>query len=309
MFDGLYFELPKAISFLLIFIGCASLCPMRLPSIYFPHTASFVKSTASHSKLLFFLKWLGIVMLVLAIMSPVKDMEYEVDPRQGHEIVLVLDTSESMKQRGFDPHDPTRNRFDVVKEIVSKFIEKRPNDNIGMVVFGAFSFIASPLTYDTDILKEILSRLQIGIAGRYTALYTALAQGINLLKMSEAKSKVIILLTDGYSTPNVDKIPLNVVLDMIEKEKVKVYPIGIGAPNEYNKRVLLQIAKKSGGIAFGARSADELEEVYEKIDALEKSEIKTEKYTYKQYYFHFPLFIAFLSLMLYVYLLNRRGSA
>ncbi len=308
MFDGIYFELPKAISFLFIFMACASLCPMRLPSIYFPHTSSFVKATASHSKLLFLLKWTGISMLVLAIMSPVKDIEYETTPKQGHEIVLVLDASESMKQKGFDPANPALSRFDVVKEIVSKFIQKRKNDNIGMVVFGSYSFIASPLTYDTDILKEILSRLDIGIAGRYTALYTALAQGVNLLKMSEAKSKVIILLTDGYSTPQVDKIPLNVVLDMIKKEHIKVYPIGIGASHEYNRQVLLKIANASGGVAFGARSAQELDEIYKRIDALEKSEIKSEKFTYKHYYFQFPLFIGFLSLMLYVYLLNRRGS-
>ncbi len=308
MFDGFYFELPKAISFLFIFMACASLCPMRLPSIYFPHTSSFVKGAASHSRLLFLLKWLGIVMLVIAIMSPVRDIVYETTPKQGHEIVLVLDTSESMKQRGFDPQNPALTRFDVVKEIVSKFLEKRKEDNIGMVVFGAFSFIASPLTYDTQILKEILSRLQIGIAGRYTALYTALAQGVNLLKMSHAKSKVIILLTDGYSTPQVDKIPLNVVLDMIKKEHVKVYPIGIGAPGEYNRKVLMQIARASGGVAFGARSAEELKEIYKKIDEMEKTRIKSEKYTYKKYYYHIPLFIGFLSLMLYVFLLNRRGS-
>ncbi len=247
-------------------------------------------------------------MLVLAIMSPVRDMVYETTPKKGHEIVLVLDTSESMKQRGFDPKNPALTRFDVVKEIVSEFLEKRKEDNIAMVVFGAFSFIASPLTYDTKILKEILSRLQIGIAGRYTALYTALAQGVNLLKMSKAKSKVIILLTDGYSTPQVDKIPFNVVLDMIKKEHIKVYPIGIGTNGEYNKKVLMQIAKASGGVAFGARSAEELEAIYKKIDAMEKTEIKSEKYTYKKYYYHIPLFIGFLSLMLYLFLLNRRGS-
>ncbi|NPA65600.1 MAG: VWA domain-containing protein [Epsilonproteobacteria bacterium] len=308
MFDGIYFELPKAVSFLFIYMACASLCPMRLTSIYFPHTASFVKSTASHSKLLFFLKWLGIVMLVLAIMSPVKDVVYDTTPQKGHAIGLVLDTSESMKQRGFDPNNPLATRFDVVKEIVGDFISKRKDDNIGMVVFGSFSFIASPLTYDTDILKDILSRLDIGIAGRFTALYTALAQGVNLLSMSEAKSKVLILLTDGYSTPQVDKIPLDVVLDMIKKEHIKVYPIGIGSNGEYNKKVLLKIAKASGGVAFGARSADELSQIYKQIDKMEKSEIKSQKFTYKKYFYHFPLFIGLLSLMFYVYLLNRRGS-
>ena len=309
MFDGFYFEVPKAVSFLLVYMACASLCPMRLTSIYFPHTSSFVKTAASKSKLLFFLKWLGIVMLVLAVMSPVRDVEYEKDPKKGHEIVLVLDTSESMAQKGFDTANLSKTRFDVVKDIVSDFIEQRNNDNLAMVVFGAYSFVASPLTYDTDILKNILLRLEIGIAGRYTALYNALSQAVHLLHMSEAKSKVIILLTDGYSTPNVDNIPLRVVLDMVKKEHIKVYPVGIGREGEYNKKVLMQIAKESEGVAFSAKNADELSLVYKQINKMEKSEIKTDTFTYKHYYFQFPLFIAFISLMLYIYLLNRRGSA
>ncbi len=248
-------------------------------------------------------------MMVLAIMSPVKDIEVSVTPKKGRDIVLVLDTSDSMRQKGFDPADPTKNRFDVVKAIVSDFIQKRHEDNIGMIVFGSFSFIASPLTYDTKILQNILERLDIGIAGRYTALYSAIAQGVHLLKMSEAKSKVMIVLTDGYSTPQVDKIPLSVVIDMLKKEHIKLYPIGIGDSREYNKNVLLQLANATGGVAFGARDASELSEVYKKIDALEKSKIKAKKYSYKHYYFQFPLFIALLLLLLYVYLLNRRGRA
>jgi len=308
MFDGIYFEFPKIFFVIFIYIGCASICRMKLPSIYFPHSSSFVKKSASASKLLFFLKWFGITMLVLALMSPVKDKTYELDPAQGHEIVLVLDTSESMAQRGFDRNDPYKSRFDVVKEIVSDFITKRKNDNIGLVVFGSSSYIASPLTYDTDILKQILNRLDIGVAGRFTALYSAIAQGVNLLKMSKSKSKVMILLTDGYSTHDVDKIPLNVALDLAKKENIKIYPIGIGGEREYNKRVLLKIAHETGGIAFGASNAEKLKEVYKKIDELETDEIDREKFNYMDYYFAFPLFLGFISLMFYIYLLNRRGS-
>jgi Ca-activated chloride channel family protein len=147
------------------------------------------------------------------------------------------------------------------------------------------------------------------MAGKYTALYEALAQGVNLLKMSKAKSKVAILLTDGYSTPQVDKIPLDVAIDLAKKEGVKVYPIGIGGPNEYNRAVLLKIAKETGGVAFGASSADELKAVYAKIDALEKSDIKNESFTYKNYYYFYPLFVGLFSLMLYIYLRNKRGHA
>jgi len=213
-----------------------------------------------------------------------------------------------MKERGFDPVNPAASRFDVVKAIVKDFISQRTNDNMGLVVFGSYSFIASPLTYDKHILSRIVSQLEVGMAGKYTALYEALAQGVNLLKMSKAKSKVAILLTDGYSTAGADKIPLDVALDMAKKEGVKVYPIGIGGPDEYNRAVLLKIAKETGGVAFGASNASQLKEVYRKIDELEKSEIKNETFSYKNYYYFYPLFIALLSLLLYVYVRNKRGS-
>lgn len=308
MFDGIYFEFPKVLFVIFFFIACESLCKMKLPSIYFPHASQFMKSNVSASKLLFFLKWLTIVMMILALMSPVKDEPYELKPKEGHEIALILDASGSMKERGFDPTNPAASRFDVVKSIVKDFISKRTNDNMGLVVFGSYSFIASPLTYDKHILSRIVSQLEVEMAGKYTALYEALAQGVNLLKMSKAKSKVAILLTDGYSTPEADRIPLDVALDMAKKEGVKVYPIGIGAPDEYNRAVLLKIAKETGGVAFGASNALQLKEVYKKIDELEKSEIKNETFSYKKYYYFYPLFIALLSLLLYVYLRNKRGS-
>ncbi|MCK9454425.1 MAG: VWA domain-containing protein [Sulfurimonas sp.] len=309
MFDGIYFEFPKISLLIIIFILCAIFCKMKLPSIYFPNTSGFLKSSVSASKTLFFLKWLGIVMMIIALMSPVKDEPYELEPKEGYEIALILDASESMKAEGFDVQNHYLTRFDVVKEIVGEFIKERKNDNIGLVVFGAFSFIASPPTYDADILNKILSQLYIGMAGKYTALNTSLAQGVNLLQMSDSKTKIAILLTDGYSTKEIDKIPLDVAIEMAKKEGVKVYPIGIGMPHEYNRDVLIEIAEKSGGVAFSASNANELKEVYKRIDKLEKSEIRGESFTHVNYYYHFPLFIALISLMLYIYLRNKRGYA
>lgn len=309
MFDGIYFEFPLAFILLFIFIACAFFCKMRLPSIYFPHVGQFLKGTVASSKILFFLKWLGVVMMIVALMSPIKDEPYELEPKDGLEIALILDTSGSMRAQGFDKDNQQLNRFDVVKEIVSDFIQERKNDNMGLVVFGSYAFIASPPTYDVDILKKILSQLEIAMAGEYTALNTSLAQGVNLLKMSKSKSKIAILLTDGYSTPQIDAIPMDIAIDMAKKEGVKVYPIGIGMPHEYNIDALLQIANESGGVAFGASSAAELQEVYNKIDKLETSKIKRESFTNRSYYYQFPLFLALISLMLYLYLRNRGGYA
>jgi len=311
MSSSVYFEYPFFGLLLIFFIVCNKFCKMRLTSLYFPHAGKFMSKTINQSSLLYLLKWLTVVMLILALMSPVKDETYELKPKHGHELAMILDASQSMQARGFDDNNINLTRFDVVKSIVTDFISKRKSDNIGLVVFGAYSFIASPLTYDEHILNRIVSQLQIGMAGKYTALYESLAQGVNLLKMSNSNSKVAILLTDGYSTPNVDKIPLDVALDMAKKEGIKVYPIGIGSSNGrdgYNKAVLLKIAKETGGIAFGASNANQLIEIYKKIDALEKSEIKNESYNYLQYYYEYPLFIGFFALLFYVFFNNRIGE-
>ena len=308
MFDGFYFEYPHLIVALVLYIACEALCRMRLPAIYFPHTAQFMKEPVSSSNLLFFLKWLGIVMMVAALMSPVKDAQVQVKPEQGYDIALVLDASQSMQARGFDRDDPEKNRFDAVKEIVEDFVAKRQSDNLGVVVFGQYSFVASPLTYDKQILAKVVDQLFIGMAGKFTALYEALAQSVNLLIDSKAKSKIAILLTDGHNTPG-GKVTMDVAIALAKKEQVKVYTIGIGAPNEYNGALLDHIAKETGGVAYGAQTAAQLEYIYEKIDELEKSEIETNSYSYKTYYYTYPLFLALISLLLYVYLRNKRGWA
>jgi len=151
MFDGIYFEFPSVAFFILFFILCANVCKMKLPSLYFPHTAQFMSNTLSTSRLLWFLKWVGISMLILALMSPVKDEPYELEPKHGYEIALILDASQSMQAKGFDLSSMNSTRFDIVKKIVSDFVSKRKNDNMGIVVFGAYSFIAAPLTYDANI--------------------------------------------------------------------------------------------------------------------------------------------------------------
>lgn len=306
MFDVIYFEYPKAASLFFIFLACESLCKMRLPSIYFPHTAQFAKQSIAVSKVVLFLKWLGITMLVVAMMSPVRDEVIELEPVEGYNIAMVLDASQSMQAVGFDKDRMEKNRFDVVKEIVSDFIAKRKSDNLGIVVFGKYSFIASPLTYDRHILEGVVSQLYIGMAGKFTALYEAIVQAVNLLSNTKEESRIAIVLTDGHNTPG-GKIPLQTAIDMAKKAKVKIYTVGIGSEREYNAQLLEKIAKESGGETFGAQNAKQLEEIYKKIDKLEKSDIERLDYSYKRYYYLYPLFFGFLSLLFYVYLRNKRG--
>ncbi len=306
MLDGLYFEYLEVALVIVFFILCAKICKIKLPSIYFPHTEQFMQISTSKSKLLLFLKWLSITMLIVSLMSPVKDKPYELAPKNGYEIALIIDASESMKAKGFDENNRDLTRFDVVKEIVSNFIVSRKNDNMGIVVFGAYSFIASPLTYDANILKGVVSNLYIGMAGKFTALFESLAQGVNLLKTSKSTTRIAILLTDGHNTPD-SEFPFYAAVDFAKKQGVKVYPIGVGGPAEYNKEMLLKIAEQTGGAAFGAKNASELSEIYAKIDKLEKSEINNETFSYLRYFYIFPLLLSLFSLMLYMFFRSKAG--
>ncbi len=240
-------------------------------------------------------------------MSPVKDAPYEMAPKEGYDIALILDSSDSMSVKGFDNADVQMSKFDALKMVVNDFIAKRPDDNIGLVVFGAYSFIASPLTYDKNIVQKVVEQLYTSMAGQTTALYDSLAQGVDLLKNSKAKSKIAILLTDGYNTPEATKIPLHVALAMAQKEGVKVYTIGVGEDGEFDRALLEHIAKTTGAKSYAASDASQLQLIYNDIDGLEKSKIKSQNFTDVHYFYFYPLFFGLLTLMGYVFMINKRG--
>ncbi len=125
-----------------------------------------------------------------------------------------------------------------------------------------------------------------------------------MTEQAKSKTKIAILLTDGHNTPDTE-FPFQAAIDLANKQGIKVYPIGIGGSGEYNEKTLKRIAKQTGGVSFGASNADELSEVYAKINELEKSEIDNETFNFLRYYFSFPLSLSLLSLMLYVFLRNR----
>ncbi len=300
-------EFPYLLGLLFVFILCASVCKVRQESLFFPHMNILGSTSMTSSFLLKFLKWLGIVSLVIALASPFSEVEIEIDPRQGHDIVLLLDASQSMQMQGFDEAHRERNRFSVVKDIVDDFIQERTNDNLGMVVFGSYAFVASPITYDKHILSKLLKQLYIGVAGEKTAIYDAIAQSLTLMQESEAKSKIAILLTDGHNTAG--SIPEEAAIALAQKEKMKIYTIGIGRPGEFSQGALAKIAKETGGEFFSAYSASQLAGIYEEINALEKSELKGEKFMNKSFYYTYFLFTALMSLLLYLVISSKRGWA
>lgn len=307
MMNGMSLEYPYALLIILVFIFCHFICPLRSRAIYFAHTDRIRSEGAVSATLLQFLKWLAIVSLLLALAAPYRAKHIDITPKQGYDIALLLDASLSMRERGFSENNLMLDRFDSVKAIVSDFIRSRKNDNLGLVVFGSFAFIAAPLTYDKRILSDIVSRLQIGMAGRATAIFDALGQGVKLLKNSHAKSKIAILITDGENTTQ--NVSLDAVLKLAQKYQVKIYTIGIGREGEFNAGLLNKIAQESGAKMFKAHSKEQLSKIYKEIDRLEKSEIKSKHFEKRSYYYHLPLTVALISLLLFLVLRQQRGIA
>ena len=299
------FEYPVAFALLILFMICAKWCKERSRAIFFPHIHNLLAPSVGKSSWLELLKWLGVVLAVTALASPVITKSYTNSKKEGRDIVLVIDSSDSMRQRGFDANDIMKSKFDVVKEVVEDFIEKRKDDRIGMVTFADVAFIASPLTFEKEFLTNITQMQQLGIAGKRTAINDALVQAYNMLEKSKAKSKIVILLTDGQD--NMSKIPFNELVKMIEKRDIKLYAIGIGDSRDYNGAYLQTLAKAGKGAAFGARNAQMLEEVYKQIDKLEKSKLNDKKIVEHTYLYIYPLIVAILSLLLFVYFRNSRG--
>ena len=299
------FEYPLLLLVVLLFVLCAKFCKERSRAIFFPHVKTLMMQGRSGSSLLTVLKWVGIVSAVIALASPVITKSYTNSKKEGRDIVLILDSSDSMRQRGFDPTDIRRNKFDVVKDVVGDFIEKRKNDRIGMVTFADIAFIASPLTFEKKFLTDITKMQKMGIAGKRTAINDAIVQSYNLLSKSKAKSKIAILLTDGVD--NMSKIPFPDVKNLIEKRDIKLYAIGIGDARDYNGAYLKALADAGHGEAYGARDAKTLEKIYEEIDKLEATKIDDKKIVQHTYLYIYPLFLAILSLLLFMYVRNSRG--
>jgi Ca-activated chloride channel family protein len=282
---------------------CAKFCKAKVRSYYMPHLDIYEKATTINSSLVSLLKWLSILLAIIALASPIKEHNSINTKQDGVDMVLSLDTSGSMRQIGFNPNEPEQNRWQVVQTIVNDFIKKRVNDNIGLVVFGSSVMTASPLSYDKKAQTRILNSLRIGIVGDKTALINSIATSINILKNRETKSKIIIAITDGEDTAS--SIPLEVVSKLAKKYNIKIYTIAIGARNIYT---IKQLSSATKGKTFRVNSKRELEEVYEIIDNLEKSKIEKNKLVLKEYYFFYPLLFSFLFLLFFIYLKNRREN-
>ncbi len=305
------FEYPVVFLLLILFILCAYFCKAKAEAILFPHLELFKDIEATAAWQLKLLKWITIMMTLIALASPVIKDKLEIENKEGYAIALALDASGSMKfgfhQSYLGRIGGEESKFDISMRLAKAFVKKRQNDQIGLIVFGNFAYVAAPLTYDKNILKEIMTGLYPGIAGsNYTVINDALFQSAKLFSKSNAKTKVVILLTDGQTRG--DNVPFNVAVKLIKKYGVKVYTVGIGNAKDFDVEHLKSIATQTGGQFFAASSQKDLQAVYARIDMMEKSKIEGQKYIKKHYLYEYPLFLAFLALLFYTFLLNRRGT-
>lgn len=299
--SAISFEYPYVFLVLLLFLICDKFCKAKVQSYFIPHLDFFNASKKVSSSFDTFLKYMIVLAATIALASPVKELNVINSKNDGIDIILSLDTSGSMRQRGFNPQNIEQTRWSVVSSIVKDFITKRENDNIGIVVFGTSVMTASALSYDKKAQAKIIDGLDIAIVGEKTALIDSIASSVNILKERETKSKVIIALTDGDDTAS--NIPLSVVLKLIKKYEIKLYTIAIGSASNY---VLEQMSQISGGKSFSARSKSDLKSIYETIDKLEKSKLEQNKIVLKEYYYFYPLYVAFFALLLFIYLRNKK---
>jgi Ca-activated chloride channel family protein len=299
------FEYPWLLGLIIVFIFCAVFCKIKAKSIYFPHLSSLMLGGKRPSILLPLLKWLGIFLAIVALASPVLTKEYSNSKKHGRDIVLIVDTSESMKQQGFDASNRAKNKFDVVKEVAADFVEKRGSDRIGLITFADIAFVASPLTFETEFLQQIIGMQRLGIAGRRTAINDALVQSYSMLEKSKAKSKIVILLTDGID--NMSQITVDEVKSLVEKSDVKLYTIGVGTERDFDGDYLRTLAKAGKGEAFAARNSAMLSKIYDEIDRLEVSKIDDKKVVQHTYLYAYPLGISILLLLLFIYFRSMRS--
>jgi len=261
--------------------------------------------SVKRNSLLLSLKWLGIVLAIVALASPVVTKEYSNSNKHGRDIVLIIDSSESMIQEGFDETNQTKNKFDVVKEVASDFVDKRQYDRIGLITFADIAFVASPLTFEKKFLQQIIGMQRLGVAGKRTAINDALVHSYSMLDSSNVKSKVVILLTDGVD--NMSQVSEDEVKSLVSKSNIKLYTIGVGSERDFDGKYLSGLAKAGDGKAFIAKNAKRLSKIYEEINSLEVSKIEDKKIVQHNYLFVYPLLLSFFSLLFFIYFRTIKG--
>lgn len=264
------------------------------------------------------MRLLGVSLIILALARPQSRSSWKDIKTEGIDIVISMDISLSMLAKDFKP-----NRLEVAKEVIIDFIDARPNDKIGLVIFSGEAFTQCPLTVDHKILKNMFPDIKAGMLDQGTAIGLGLADAVARIKDSKAKSKVIILISDGVS--NVGEIAPMTAGEIAKTYGLRVYTIGVGTkgkalqpvamyPNgqleydyvdvEIDEEVMTKIANMTGGKYFRATNKESLSSIYKEIDKLEKTIISEKSFSNKAEHF-LPLGIGALISLLLEFILKR----
>ena len=276
------------------------------------------------AKVVWSLKYVVLALLIICVARPQWGQRVSSTLSEGINIVLALDTSESMLAMDFKIDGDRVNRLDAVKAVGSDFMAERQGDRLGLVVFGTEAYTQVPLTRDYRIIQQVLNKVEIGAAGKSTAIGDAIGISLKRLKDIESKSNVIILLTDGKNTAG--QLDPLAAAGLAKEMGVKVYAIGVGSKGrapflvkgpfgtehlEYyrvdmDEDTLKKIAHDTGGLFFRAEDTAGLEKIYKTIDRLEKTTVKVK--TFDDFNDLYPWFAwpALVVLVLWLALANTR---
>ena len=260
------------------------------------------------------MRTVALILMVLALSRPqLLNVSREI-PSSGVDIVLCLDTSGSMQALDFEVDGEQVDRLTAVKNVVTEFIRKREHDRLGLVVFGKDAYTQSPLTLDKGLLLALIEHMEIGMAGDRTAIGSALAVGAKRLKELDAKTKILILVTDGRN--NFGNVGPDAAAEAARALGIKIYSIGVGglgpAPfkvdTPFGERLvhrqvdldegtLQQVADIGGGRYFRASDSSSLAEIYDMIDQEEKTEIKMKEFFHFEELYRYFLIPALILLL------------
>ncbi|MBE2197305.1 MAG: VWA domain-containing protein [Anaerolinea sp.] len=313
------FASPWLLLLLLLIPGLALLAARRRPAALRYADVGLAQTAVTSWRItlrpmLMGLRWLALALLIVGLARPQRVTGQQVVRGEGVDIALALDISGSMAALDFQPE----NRLEAAKRVIAEFVAKRPYDRIGLVVFARDAFAQSPLTVDHNVLARLLADIQLGYdlgLEDGTAIGMGLANAANMLKDSAAVSKVIILLTDGVN--NAGQIDPLTAAQAAQALGIKVYTIGVGREgqvpvpqqgifgvqivyqeSELDEEVLMQIAAMTDGRFYRAADANELRQIYDEIDQLEKSQVEIRVFYQYEELARWPLTAALLLLLL-----------
>ena len=292
---------------LALLAGARGHAPAVVYSSLAPLRATGKARRARRGSLLPSLLLLGLALSIIALARPQLGRTLSRVQASGIDIVLAIDVSRSMMAEDLSIGNQRANRLEAVKNVTQKFIESRPNDRIGILCFAGRPYLVSPLTLDHDWLLQNLERVRIGLVEDGTAIGSAIASACNRLKDKEAKSKIVVLLTDGDN--NAGKVTPATAAEAAKALGIKVYTVGAGTRGyapvpvqdmfgrtvyqnvkvEVDEKTLTEIATMTNAQYYRATDGKSLEEIFGQIDKLEKSTVELDQY--KQYRELFPWFL------------------